>query len=175
MGDKKRKKKVPEPAKQRGRIPHQDSLSLDKVCFHFQYENWMKAYSDKKFTNFLKDSEMYAEYITKIFSFLIPKITHEWSPKNNSYRGFRHCHQISDGRAYDKYKKAIKSLHNVEIDQLELWQFGINGSYRLICEFSGGIIYPLLIDYHHLGYDNKHHNQDDYKQYDFCPVSKYIK
>lgn len=147
------------------------------MYFSFVYPNWLKSFKDKDFTTFLKNEEMYAAHMTYLFSELIPKVSEEWV-KNRQNPEFRHCHKIEqEGRSVGKYKKAIRKLHpQISTDSLEIWQFGFKGhSIRLIChkESSSNILIPLLIDQHHLGSDDVHHNQPDYNNYNFCPMAKY--
>ncbi|MEX2805051.1 hypothetical protein AB3329_08065 [Streptococcus sp. H31] len=170
---KRKKSKIPSSSPKANRIPQQKSPE-NEIIFDFSYSNWIKSYSNKSkdFTSYLKDDSMYAEYITKILNKLIPTITKEWSPQKNSQ--FQHCHEIpTNDEAFQKYKIAIQDLHRIDAEQLSLWQFGLNGSIRLICNFSSNRIFPLLIDYHHLGYSSKKYNQKDYKKYKFCPVEEY--
>ncbi|HHK0195168.1 TPA: hypothetical protein ACQN8E_001711, partial [Streptococcus pyogenes] len=135
----------------------------------------LKSYSSSNFTTFLVDSEMYGKYITEVFKNIIPKITKDWSP-GSSLSQFPHCHKIGNDRANDKYCRAIENIHGISTEQLELWQFGFTGEVRLIAHLSGNdTIYPLLIDYHHLGYDSVKHNEKDTRHYKFCPIEKYIK
>ena len=176
VSKRKKNKSVPSPSPKTKRIPQQLEPKSE-IVFDFSYPNWVKSCSSKGkgFTNYLKDDNMYAEYITKILNQLIPKITKEWSPQKNNDSQFRHCHEIPvNDEAFSKYKVAIQELHGIDVEQLSLWQFGFIGSVRLICNFSSNRIFPLLIDYHHLGYSSEKHNQKDYKQYKFCPVEEYL-
>lgn len=166
----KKRKKIPKVRKPDGsRIPTVE-IPKSNVTFDFHYNNWLKSFKNGKFTTFLKDSDEYADYITQILTQLIPTITKEWEIGK---RGFQHCHTIPiQDNAYQLYSSAIQELHNLHTEQLTLWQFGLSQGCRLICHLHDGkIIYPLLIDYHHLGYPSLHYNQSDFKNYNYCPVT----
>lgn len=173
----KKRKNIPKPKmdiENSTRIP-KAYLDKSSVRFDFIYPNWLKSFSDKKFTTYLPGESLYAEHITYIFYTLIPKVSKEWEVGK---RGgiWKHCHSVSDGKALGKYNTAIKNIHGIDPTQLNIWQLGINGSIRLICHIShNNEIYPLLVDYHHLGYDSVKHNSQDTEKYKFCPIEAYIK
>ncbi|CYU34972.1 TPA: hypothetical protein U1391_001890 [Streptococcus suis] len=166
----KKRKKIPNVSKPNGsRIPTAE-LPKSNVTFDFQYKNWLQSFKKGEFTTFLKDSDEYADFITQILTELIPKITKDWEPGK---QGFKHCHTIPmEDDAYQLYSSAIKRLHNLHTEQLTLWQFGLSQGCRLICYLQGKTIYPLLIDYHHLGYPSLYYNQKDFKNYNYCPMTK---
>lgn len=186
MSKKKKLKKVPKPKqleiKSTGLIPSQGGKLMNveekKMIFQFEYPQWLKSFQYKDFTTFLKDENMYSSSITYLFSDLIPKITYEWQV-NKSSREWQHFHKISEGEALGRYNRAIRNLHpKISIDSLELWQFGMTyNPLRLIChkQPNTNILFPLLIDYHHLGYVDKNYNQTDYSTYKYCPLTSYKK
>ncbi|MGX7777231.1 hypothetical protein ACVV62_09235 [Streptococcus pluranimalium] len=173
----KRKKSIPKPQKpKKSRVPN-PKLPQTKVSFNLSYPDWLRGYQSKKkgFSTFLKDETNFAKSITYVLNTLIPKINNDWEPGKNSYQ-FKHCHEITinDQPAFDIYKEAIHEIHNIDIEQLNLWQFGVSGSIRLICHLEpGNTIYPLLIDYHHLGFESEKHNQNDTNKFSFCPITQY--
>ncbi|MDT2731070.1 hypothetical protein P7G31_02220 [Streptococcus parauberis] len=167
-----KKKNVPKVQTPNSRIPNQD-LPRNNVKFSFYYDRWLKSYSSSDFTNYLNSENMYGKYITELFNIIIPKITKDWSPKTQSSQ-FLHCHKVGNDRAFRRYSKAIEAIHQIQTDQLDLWQFGFTGSLRIIAHLSGdNTIYPLLIDYHHLGYDSIKYNGIDRSHYSFCPIDNY--
>lgn len=173
----KKRKKIPKPEiviENSTRIP-KASLTKSNVRFDFIDQNWLRSFSDRKFTTFLPSESLYAEHITYIFYTLIPNVSKDWEVGK---RGgvWKHCHSVNDDKALRKYNAAIKNIHGIDPEQLNIWQLGINGSVRLICHISpDNEIYPLLVDYHHLGYESVKHNSQDTENYRFCPIETYIK
>lgn len=171
----KNKKKIPRNQNNSNKqlippIKNKSAKNDKKIYISLEYGNWIKSYRDKNFTNFLKDESMFVSNITKILHEIIPELLNNWELGKQNY----HSHIIDKkDDAYNMYSVAIKNLHvNIDIDKIELWGLGINGSIRLICSKVDATFFLLLIDYHHLGYPNQNYNQSDVKKYRYCPVEE---
>lgn len=178
MMSKKSNKSVPKQKVSSGTLIPQQGEKLKtvddkKMIFQFEYSNWLKSFKHGDFTTYLQDEKMYNKLITFLFSNLIPKITSEWQTQRQSNE-WKHFHRIRDTKAKGIYNRAIRDIHpSISVESLDLWQFGLaQESLRLICHQAPNtnILYPLLIDYHHLGYPSQKYNQTDYSSYNYCPI-----
>lgn len=163
----KKKNKIKSGTNKISRIKNntQPKESTSKVLFSFEYENWLKAEQMNDFTNYVKDSNYFTKSIIYIFHELIPKIDISDINKN------KHIHPIS-GDNRQKLVKIITKIHgSIEVD--DLWQFGIKGGLRLICNKLDNVFIPLLIDYHHCTYQSVKHNQQDISRYSYCPIEDF--
>ncbi|EMD1122195.1 TPA: hypothetical protein ACSKPT_002887 [Listeria innocua] len=151
--------------------------SFNGVSIDFKANNnWLKSNSRDNFTNYLSTDEEFGKNVFTILSKIIPMIQTEWDRIISG--NISHCHRIDD--AHKKiFKKYFSELYpQSNLDELTVWQFGTSGGARLIAsvtkEENGiSIVRPLFIDYHHIVYPNKNHNQKDIYNYTFCPYRKY--
>lgn len=169
-------------------------LKKEELVISMSYKNWIKGYRGKDITTYTETEEEFVNNLMYIIYTLIPYVYKNWGQR------MPHCHSINEENgkeAQGKYIEVIKNIHpellnlseiNSEVDKsknnidrieygtgqledLELYQLGLNGSVRVICGKVGNTLYPLLIDHHHLGYDCQKYNQRDTNNFDYCPIS----
>ena len=163
----KKKNKIKSNTNKISRIKNNTQLkeSTSKILFRFEYENWLKAEKMDDFSNYVKDSNYFTKSIIYLFHELIPNIDITNINKN------KHIHPIS-GDNRKKLVKIITKIHgSIEVD--DLWQFGIKGGLRLICNKLDNVFIPLLIDYHHCTYQSVKYNQQDISRYSYCPIEDF--
>lgn len=147
-----------------------------------------RTVSLKEYTNKLENPKQFFDYFSKLFEVTIPALSN--STFDNVYiETKRHSHTISpkDQKEYNLVKTILKEIYknhkkpeNLEKDfelflenniyDYHIWQLGLSGGIRLIGRRRSNIFDVLFIDYHHLIYPDKNHNQDNYKMYDFSPI-----
>lgn len=148
----------------------------DSVWFDFRNKDWLKSIKYKDFTNFLNDSHQYIEHQFYLFHTLIPKIIEEWRVIIAGGRQFQHCHRLT-GEKKELVKRVCEEIFNYRLgEEVDLWQFGFTGSVRLVCINHGAenALIPVFVDYHHLIEPSVKYNQNDYKNYTYCPVCDFI-
>ena len=161
---------------------NQPNTAETPLTFDLSDGNWLKSVSlSKRYTNLLKNEDMFGKYITELFHRVIPYIQKYGLQmiKEAGTRGWKHCHPI-DEEKLDLVKKIIEEIHG-DLPKFEdkagpaLWQFGITQNIRMIAvyDYKINVIKPLFIDYHHLIYPSEKHNQSNYSKYDFCPIENY--
>ncbi|MBG9986223.1 hypothetical protein HZY91_04870 [Facklamia sp. DSM 111018] len=174
-------------------------LHKQDVIISFSYPNWIKGFKIKDFTTFTKDENEFVNNFIYIMYELIPYVYENWGDRRfghchsiNELKGKR------TEEARNKYISFIKTIHSEifssatessqtdskmgkdesesieyqtgQLEDLDLYQIGLNGSVRVICGKVDNILYPLLIDHYHLGYDSQHYNSDDTSKYNYCPI-----
>ncbi|EAC2632611.1 hypothetical protein ACU8IW_001971 [Listeria innocua] len=150
--------------------------SFNGVRIDFKNNNWLKSNSCGDFTTFLFSDDEFGKNVFTILNKVIPMIQSEW--RRIIANNVEHCHRIDDTHKQVFKKYFGKHYPKYNIDELNIWQFGASGGARLIAsvtkEENGiSVVRPLFIDYHHIVYPNKKHNQKDLLKYKFCPYSKY--
>ena len=150
------------------RIPKGNEKEKTKVSFSFEYSNWFRGEQTKCITTYLKDESEFCKKIVYVLQVIVTKVTNDWIPGTSG----NHIHKIKD-KNFQKYSSIIHKVHGLNSSDLEncLWQFGYTGSVRLIAMLkSDNTLIPLLVDYHHLGYESKNYNEPDFKNYNYCPI-----
>lgn len=146
-----------------------------KVVINFSYGNWFKGCKVKDMTTYTKDETTFRYNMKHIFEELLPFVYEEWSSNTQ----FGNCHSLNNfdsprtREANKKYRKIIEKLHpdiSTSQNDLELFQLGLKESVRLICGKIDNILYPLLIDHYHLGFNSQSYNQKDFERFDYCPT-----
>lgn len=185
MGKKKKNKKsIPEPTIPNNEVPKQPLL-IDKYnnfSFSSVYSNWIKGtkefYKSYNFTNMVWDSEEFSRNITEIATEIIPKLFNEWENLLNNNPHNYHCHPVTKDKK-ELIRRISEKIHGRTFDEDELnqariqWYYiGFKGNLRLIGLFSRDrkTFYPIFIDHHHLIYPDENYNQNDYNNYNFCPI-----
>lgn len=139
------------------------------ITFNFEYPNWLKGVRTKEFSNYLVDDNEFNKNIVYILHELIPIITKEGLSQS------KHSHEITE-KPRKKIKKVLQEIHgnSFAVEEIEsLWQLGIKGGIRLICLRKENVFTPVLIDHHHKLYESQKHNQNDTKNYSYCPIDSY--
>ncbi|ASD24608.1 conserved hypothetical protein [Ureaplasma parvum serovar 1 str. ATCC 27813] len=156
------------------------SKDNDDIVISLRYENWVKGERVNSLTTYTKDKNQFLKNIIYILNTLFPYVYKNWKNKGIN----DHCHPIKQNdeksrNVFSKYIKLIKKLHpnllKNDNEELELYQLGLGRSVRVICSKIDNILFPLLIDHHHLGYESQSYNDKDTKKYDYCPLRKYNK
>ncbi|GGB41918.1 hypothetical protein GCM10011409_19330 [Lentibacillus populi] len=179
MGTKKVKKNNKSVASKnvRGNRPIQSDSPL---TFDLSNENWLKSVSvpKEKYTNKLKDKDMFIEYITELFHKVIPLIQRNGNDmiKEAGTKGWRHCHPIDEDKL-DLVLKITEEIHGHKFNSQkvagpQLWQFGVTQNIRLIAihDYTNNYLTPVFIDYHHLIHSNDYYNQHDFDKFSYCPI-----
>lgn len=169
------------PNVRRGTDPNQSDFPL---TFDLSNANWLKCVnlSKDRFTNRLKDEEMFVNYITELFHKIFPIIQQNGNEmiKEAGTKGWRHCHPVAESKI-DLALEIMEEVHgsnfnNGKIAGPKLWQFGVSQGIRLIAihDYTNNSLIPLFIDYHHLIEPDTHFNTPDYfKAYKYCPLDDY--
>lgn len=171
-------------------IPEVKTPGIEDFQFLTIYSNWMKSIKIPGFNNMLKDESTFAKNMYNCFTKLIPtvnkesdKIFNKYGIKNDfSYSGFEHCHKIKDDEKINLLFSICNKIHEQNFKNVtegdndwNWYQLGLSGSIRIIGIYSSNnnIFYPLFIDWNHLIYPDRKHNQIDYKKFKFDPYSEY--
>lgn len=154
-------------------------------CFPFCF----RTISVDKYTNNLKDDNEFHMYFTKMMERDLPSIS-QYTFDDVTSRTSRHSHPITYNT--DNYTVVIKVLKQIfkdyykssdierdfelfmynNINDNAIWQLGIVGGIRLIGTRNLNVFNVLFIDYHHLIWPDKNHNQLNYMSYSYCPIIK---
>ena len=161
-----------------------NNIIIDFSLFPFCF----KCIKCGNFTNKLKDSSHFFSRFKRIFEIDVPSLT-QYSFDNITKETKKHSHSIQiDTREYKLVLNVIKELYKSymgdnysdrdfqlfidnNINEYHVWQLGISGGVRLVGIRKSNIFSVLFIDYHHLIYPDKNYNQENYKLYDFCPIT----
>lgn len=172
---KKNRDRVTNSNKARNNVKQAELPNFDGVIVDFATNQnfWLKSFGNKEFTNYLKSKDDFSNHFYVVINKIIPYVQSNW--KHVISNKDKHCHAIKSEN-YDVFRVFFEELYpKYNIEELQLWQFGVTGSTRLIAsvsnESNGSVIRPLFLDYHHLISSNKHHNQTDLSKYKFCPES----
>ncbi|UDF17623.1 hypothetical protein LG951_05380 [Bacillus pumilus] len=153
----------------------------NELSFNLSYKYWMKGVSTKDFSNKLPSIEDFSKFTHDIFSKLIPTIYEHWKDIIlRRSKSFRHCHLL-ENKQKELALMIAENIHDKTIldeeNDFNIWQFGFDGSVRLVAVYDhhNATIYPIFVDYHHHIYPSIKYNQNDFKNYNFCPHSVYSK
>lgn len=161
------------------------SSSNDNIIIDFSaYPQLFRSVQYDKFTNYLNDSEDFFRKLKYVFESLIPHVSrYTYNNITNGTSG--HTHVIHDDTREMRLIKGIikKKLENEgyedkyienffinNINEYEIWQFGVIGDVRIFGTRYLNRFRPIFIDYHHLVYPSDKYNQPNYKSYGFCPI-----
>ncbi|MEH7503301.1 hypothetical protein V7152_15030 [Neobacillus drentensis] len=152
------------------------------LSYDFSYSNWLKCINNKEFTNRLKDESQFSMSFFEIFQTILPTVQKNWDTiKLNQKKQFPHCHTVPPSKI-EMVEKITKEIHgrpllDEEDNSLKYWQLGMTQSIRVIAVYNQlkNVFFPVFVDYHHLIHDSVKYNQNDYDQYNFCPVCRYSK
>lgn len=172
-------------------IPSVKNPGIEDFQFLTMYSNWMKSIKNHKFNNMLKNESAFAKNMYICLTKLIPTVNKESDKifkkhrnKRNEFKrkGFEHCHIIKDKEKVELIYSICDEIHgnsfeNVTKDDCDYdwYQLGVSGSIRIIGIYSSinNKFYPLFVDWNHLIYPDKKHNQLDYSHFEFNPYNKY--
>ncbi len=135
-------------------IPLNENILFDISEFQF------RSIKVENFTNFLKDSNEFRQYINDIFHDMIPEIN------NNSYN-----YHLITGEKLLLTKKILDGYGiTLEDDEEEnLLQFSSGtGGVRFIGRRLGNIFKLYFLDFYHLIYPSIKFNTPDYNKNNFC-------
>ncbi|BDR56994.1 hypothetical protein [Xylocopilactobacillus apis] len=170
------RKKVNERAKVSTNVRNNDKPRTKSVYIDFsKYDRWAHSFSYNGFSNKLKNGEQLGENLFYLINQLIPEVENNLNEILNG--SHRHCHRLDDKHC-QMAKDIINHHFGIKVGDVELWQFGVKQGLRLIGEIvtdkeGYNVLYPLLIDYHHLIYPDQKHNTLDIKNYKFVPQDEY--
>ena len=160
------------------------TINIDFSFFPFCF----RSIKTGKFTNKLKDANHFFKLFKRLFEIDIPALT-QYSFNDIIKATNKHSHSILvDTKEYSliidivkelfkSYKEENYSEKNFKlfiennINEYHIWQLGISGGIRLFGIRRSNIFSVLFIDYHHLIYPDKNNNQQNYKTYNFCPIT----
>lgn len=141
------------------------------------------------FTNYLKDNIDFFDKFKELNEHIIPSFV------NQNFEVLsqgRHAHPIRNSdKEYLVIKEILKKLcmdynnytkdeefelwFEQNINDYQIWQLGNIGGIRLFGIRNMNVFNVLFIDYHHLLYASQKHNQINYANYNFCPITNYEK
>lgn len=133
-----------------------------------QYDKWAYSFEYKDFTNSLKDEKELANNLFFLLDKLFPNI--EKNYKNIIAGTERHCHIVT-GATRKKIVNLLEKFSDCNIDEdTNIWQFGLIKDFRLFATIVSNkdginILYPLLLDHHHMICPSIKYNQIDKKKY----------
>lgn len=159
-----------------------NNISIDFSLFPFCF----RCVSLGNFTNKLKDGNQFFKLFKRLFEIDIPSLT-QYSFNDIVRATNKHSHSIQINtkeysiviniieKLYKSYYGQNMSNFNLflenNINEYYMWQLGISSGIRLIGIRRSNIFSVLFIDYHHLIYPDKNYNQENYKLYNFCPIT----
>lgn len=161
-----------------------DNISIDFSFFPFCF----RGIRTGNFTNKLKNTNHFLNLFKRLFEIDIPAIT-QYSFENITKATNKHSHSVLvDTKEYSLIINIIKELFKSykgnnynekdfnlfllnNINDYHIWQLGISGGIRLFGIRKLNVFSVLFIDYHHLVYPDKNYNQENYKLYNFCPMT----
>ena len=142
--------------------PSNENIIFDISEFQF------KSVKMDSFTNFLKDSNEFSQYIDDLFHKMIPEI-HKKKFSEISNKSYNY-HPIQGENLI--LTKKILNTYGIQLQDDEeenLLQFSSGtGGVRFVGRRLGNIFKLYFLDFHHLIYPNIKYNIPDYKKNDFC-------
>lgn len=142
----------------------------------------------EKFTNKLKDNCQFCEKLNNLFEKVIPHVSnysfdniyqntqnhsHIILPKDSQYGLIKNIVKNLCAEYFNYDEKDFELFYQNNLNDYDVWQIGISGGIRLIGIRNLNVFSVLFIDYHHLIYPDKNHNQENYDKYTFCPMKNY--
>lgn len=180
---------IPEPKVEENKqtvilIPKTNDFTID-----LSYKKWLGStsefYKKHTFTNCLSHSEEFQSNILEILIEYFPIIYNDYEVIFDASKHYGHCHPVAEDKILF-VEEITKEIHGDDVQSIdfqmlnengfEWWYLGFKNNIRIVGFFykQSNSFYPMFIDHHHLLHYSEHYNQEDYKNFDYCPVKSYV-